>query len=147
MSNSGQKNDQGKPDLSLISLELVEAVARVREFGAKKYSRNNWKNGFKITRSCAAALRHIFSFLNGETLDPESGLSHLAHAICSLEHAIYDMQHHPDNDDRAEEAPLKTMSAGVDFRAAKDGSSSWAWEYDKDCECEACTLIGPGPKV
>lgn len=94
------KHDQGKPDLSHISYELVEAVALVRDFGAKKYSRNNWKKGFKVTRSCAAALRHIFLFLSGETNDSESGLSHLGHAVCCLEHAIYDMKHHPENDDR-----------------------------------------------
>lgn len=96
----GIKHDQNKPDLSMVSLELVTAVARVRAFGALKYSRDNWRQGFKVTRSCAAALRHIFQFLSGETYDDESGLSHLAHAVCCLEHAIYDMQHHPDNDDR-----------------------------------------------
>lgn len=84
----------------MVSYELVEQVALVRMFGAKKYSRSNWKKGFFITRSCAAALRHIFSFLRGETNDPESGLSHLAHAVCCLEHAIFDMYHHPQNDDR-----------------------------------------------
>jgi hypothetical protein len=99
----GTKLDQDKPDLSHLSLEMVEVVARVRMFGAKKYSRNNWKKGFKVTRSCAAALRHIFSFLAGETNDSESGLPHLAHAICCLEHAIYDMKHHPENDDRGEQ--------------------------------------------
>lgn len=96
----GVKYDQGKPDLSMVSYELVETVARVREFGAKKYERNNWKRGFKITRSLAAALRHIFLFLSGETNDSESGISHLGHAVCCLEHAIYDMKHHPENDDR-----------------------------------------------
>lgn len=97
---SGAKNDNGKPDLSQVSLELVTLVARVRMFGEKKYARSNWKRGFKITRSCSAALRHIFAFLSGETNDSESGLSHLGHAVCSLEHAIYDMDHHPSNDDR-----------------------------------------------
>lgn len=94
------KHDQDKVDLSHITLELVELVARVRMFGAKKYSRGNWKKGFKVTRSLAAALRHIFTFLSGETNDPESGLSHLGHAVCCIEHAIYDMKHHPENDDR-----------------------------------------------
>lgn len=94
------KYDSDKPDLSMISWELVSEVAKVRMFGAKKYARDNWKKGFKVTRSCAAALRHIFLFLSGETNDSESGLSHLAHAICCLEHAMYDMIHHPQNDDR-----------------------------------------------
>lgn len=99
---SGIKHDQGKPDYTYISMELLDEVAKVREFGARKYSKNNWKKGFKVTRSLAAALRHIFAFLSGQTNDPESGLSHLAHAVCCLEHAIYDMKHHPENDDRDE---------------------------------------------
>ncbi len=97
------KHDGGKPDFSHISYELMETVARVREFGARKYSRNNWKKGFKVTRSIAAALRHIVAFGNGQTNDPESGLTHLGHAVCCLEHAIYDMAHHPENDDRGVE--------------------------------------------
>lgn len=99
--NGGVKHDQGKPDLSMVSYDLMEEVAYVRMFGEKKYARNNWMKGFKVTRSCAAALRHIFLFLSGQTNDAESGRSHLAHAVCCLEHAIYDMRHHPENDDRA----------------------------------------------
>jgi len=97
---SALKYDEGKPDLSQISYELVAAVAKVREFGAKKYERGNWHKGFKVTRSCAAALRHIFLFLKGETNDFESGLPHLAHAVCCLEHAMHDMLYRPENDDR-----------------------------------------------
>lgn len=94
------KHDLGKSDFSQVSLELMEAVSRVRMFGEKKYSRGNWKLGFKVTRSLSASLRHIFQFLSGETNDPESGLCHLWHAACSLEHAIFDMKNHPENDDR-----------------------------------------------
>lgn len=94
------KYDAEKADLSQVSYELVNAVAQVRMFGEKKYSRDNWKKGFKITRSLAAALRHIFLFLAGQTLDTESGLPHPWHAVCCLEHVIYDMTHHPENDDR-----------------------------------------------
>jgi len=95
------KKDGGKYDPTHLTIEMVELVSRVREFGAKKYARNNFKlTGFKYTRSLAAALRHIFAFLSGEDNDPESGLSHLGHAICCLEHCIYDTKHHPENDDR-----------------------------------------------
>jgi len=96
----GQKFDQGKPDLSHISQTLVEEVARVREFGAKKYARNNWRIGFKYTRSIAAALRHLFAYNEGQDLDPESGLLHISHAICCLEHLLNDIKNHPENDDR-----------------------------------------------
>lgn len=96
------KHDDGKYDPTMLSLEMLELVSRVRMFGSNKYSRNNWKNGFKATRSLAAALRHIYAYLNGEDNDPESGLSHLGHAICSLEHEIYRSKHHPELDDRKE---------------------------------------------
>lgn len=94
------KHDEGKTDLSQISYELLEGLAKVRMFGEKKYAKDNWKKGFRITRSLSACLRHIFKFLSGETLDVESGLCHLFHAVACLEHAIWDMTYHPENDDR-----------------------------------------------
>lgn len=116
---SGVKFDNGKADLSQISFELVEEVARVRMFGEAKYARGNWKKGFKVTRSCSAALRHIFQFLTGQTNDDESGLSHLAHAVCCLEHAIYDMRHHPENDDRGADSDVSEEK----IAAASEGAS------------------------
>jgi hypothetical protein len=92
------KYDEGKPDFTYVSLEMMTALAKVREFGSKKYSRDNWKNGFKIARSLAATLRHVFARLAGQKYDPESGLDHLWHAACSLEHAIYDAANHPQNE-------------------------------------------------
>lgn len=96
----GTKHDSGKPQLSLVSLELLEGLARVRAFGSIKYGKNNYRKGFKYSRSIDAALRHIHAFNNGEDLDKESGLSHIFHAVASLEHLIYDLTHHPENDDR-----------------------------------------------
>ena len=34
-----KKQDEGKPDISMVSRELVEGLALVRMFGAKKYTR------------------------------------------------------------------------------------------------------------
>jgi hypothetical protein len=98
--SGGIKHDQGKPDLTYESLETQVLLARVREFGAKKYSRDQWKNGFSMLRSLAAAKRHIEKFLSGQTYDEESGLLELGHAMANLEHAIYDFVHRPENDDR-----------------------------------------------
>jgi hypothetical protein len=36
------------------------------------------------TRLVGAVLRHTFAWMRGESIDPESGLSHLAHAACGL---------------------------------------------------------------
>lgn len=73
----GTKHDTGKPDLSLLSPSFIFGLGAVLDFGAKKYAAHNWHKGIALSRPMAAALRHIFAFLSGEDLDPESGLSHV----------------------------------------------------------------------
>lgn len=97
------KHDQEKPDLSLFSPIWIMGVGRVLSFGAKKYSSHNWRRGFKICRCLAAALRHIFAFIGGEDLDPESGECHLDHASCMIMFARELWQTRPDLDDRYKE--------------------------------------------
>lgn len=80
----GLKFDVGKPPLSRIPREFLEQVARVLEFGANKYDWNNWRNGIQYHRLLDAAMRHLTAFADCETIDPESGLSHLAHAACCI---------------------------------------------------------------
>jgi hypothetical protein len=67
-------------------------IGKVLTFGSKKYGDHNWRKGFKWSRLLGAALRHLMAFLGGEDKDPESGLSHLAHAGCCvvflLEHEV-----------------------------------------------------------
>jgi hypothetical protein len=81
---TGQKHDGGKPPMALLSSTALFEIAKVLEFGAKKYDPWNWKGGFKWTRVASAVLRHIFQWLGGEDKDSETGLSHLAHASCGL---------------------------------------------------------------
>lgn len=78
------KNDSEKPDLSLIPRPAMEAIARALMFGEKKYHRYNYLKGMEYHRLVAAAMRHLTAWQDGETLDPESGLSHLDHATASL---------------------------------------------------------------
>ena len=86
MVNEAVKADTGKPDWSLVPFEALEGMVRVLEFGANKYSRNNWMTGggFSYRRVLTACMRHLFSYLGGEDKDPESGLSHIHHAQCNL---------------------------------------------------------------
>jgi len=53
--------------------------------GALKYGRHNWRGG-KVLASTyyAAALRHLVAWIEGEDIDPDSGLSHLTKARASL---------------------------------------------------------------
>lgn len=110
-SSGAVKHDQGKPDLTFVSYDFISGMADVRAFGAQKYSRNGWLDGFKILRSLAAALRHIFQFIWVSSWDDESGKCHLLHAACSLEHAYNDFLHHPENDDRLESVKEKPANA------------------------------------
>jgi hypothetical protein len=81
----GAKVDAGKLDLTLVPPELEEAVCRVLEFGAKKYSRDGWRTVPDAARRYFAALeRHLKAFKRGEDFDRDSGLHHLDHAACNL---------------------------------------------------------------
>src|SRR5574343_960374 len=78
------KDDDEKPMMDLIPADVTLELGRVLTYGARKYSRDNWRKGMRWTRPLAAALRHINAWQRGENLDPESGMPHLAHAIVSL---------------------------------------------------------------
>lgn len=82
--SSGVKHDGDKPMMALLSPFALEQIAAVMTFGAKKYSADNWRSGFKYSRLLSAVLRHIMAYMRGETTDPETGLSHLSHAMCGL---------------------------------------------------------------
>lgn len=84
MSTEGKKFDAGKPDFSLLPPEALTEVVEILNFGKIKYGAHNWRAGYNWSRIFAATLRHLFAWLGGEDLDPESGKSHLAHAICDL---------------------------------------------------------------
>lgn len=81
----GRKDDAGKLDWTLMPWAGLSEILRVLEFGAKKYDRDNWRKVPDAKRRyMSAALRHLIAHARGEALDPESGLSHLAHAGCCI---------------------------------------------------------------
>jgi hypothetical protein len=82
----GLKYDEDKPDYTMVTRELMDAVSRAMMYGAKKYNRDNYKlfTSADIVRFQAALLRHMMAYTSGEELDPESGLSHLDHVGSTL---------------------------------------------------------------
>ena len=94
------KHDQDKLPLHLLSTEAMNQTAAVLAFGAQKYAEHNWRNGFAWSRPLSAAMRHITAFNDGEDRDPESGLSHLAHAACCIMFLLEFEKTHPHLDDR-----------------------------------------------
>lgn len=79
------KADAGKPRLSLVPTQIIFDVARVREYGCKKYGDpENWRR-VEVERYRDAAYRHLLKYLADPTgKDEESGLSHLAHLACNV---------------------------------------------------------------
>jgi len=94
------KFDGGKLPLNLLSTEALNQTAAVLQFGAQKYAEHNWRAGFAWSRPLAAAMRHLTAFNDGEDRDPESGLSHLAHAACCIMFLLEFEKTHPHLDDR-----------------------------------------------
>lgn len=82
-STGGQKGT--KPQrYDLMPKAGLDAISEVFAFGAEKYDSHNWRKGYEWGKSYSAAMRHLTAHWDGETLDKESGLAHLAHAGCHI---------------------------------------------------------------
>lgn len=79
------KADAGKPKLSLVPRQIIFDIAKVREYGLKKYGESeSWKQ-VDIQRYRDAAFRHFMAYLDDpQGVDAESGLSHLSHLACNI---------------------------------------------------------------
>jgi len=82
--SEGRKDDQGKLPYDLIAPEALEELAKVLKFGSIKYAPRNWEKGMDWSRVYAALQRHLWAWWGGEHTDPETGFSHLSHALCCL---------------------------------------------------------------
>ena len=98
--DEGRKHDDGKLPISLLSSTALKQVAEILQYGARKYDAHNWRKGLAWSRVIDAALRHLLAFNEGEDLDKESKLSHVAHAACNLMFLLEYIETHPELDDR-----------------------------------------------
>lgn len=79
----GKKYDTGKLRWELVPKGVMSLVVKVLTNGALKYSDNNWQKVRPFReRYYGAMKRHIDAWWEGEILDPDDGVHHLAHAIC-----------------------------------------------------------------
>jgi hypothetical protein len=78
------KFDGEKVRLSLFPRDALMGIGQVLTFGAKKYSDWNWAQGMDWSRIYGATMRHLTAWFDGESKDPETGMSHLWHAGCNL---------------------------------------------------------------
>tara|TARA_R110000764_G_scaffold35204_2_gene78733 strand:+ start:12945 stop:13280 length:336 start_codon:yes stop_codon:yes gene_type:complete len=74
-----------KLPLQLLPPIFNAETAKVLAHGAEKYGEWNWREkGIKTMTYVGAIRRHLDAYLDGEDLDPESGLRHLAHIAASV---------------------------------------------------------------
>ena len=85
MRGDEKKKDHGKAMWDLLPYRQVEKIVEVLTFGASKYGPNQWQDVEDgKNRYFAAMMRHLTAWWGGETMDKESGRSHLSHAACCL---------------------------------------------------------------
>lgn len=95
--SEGQKIPSEKPLMRLLSFKGLGKIAEVMEWAAfTKYAPHNWKkikNPAERAKYIDALIRHAGEFSDGQSsfddlsfpLDPESGLTHLAHlGACAM---------------------------------------------------------------
>lgn len=81
-----KKYDSGKLEYDMFPDSVLQDIIKVMMYGAytKGYEKDNWKKCKDNTRYYNAARRHIEAYRGGEYYDVESGLPHMAHALCNL---------------------------------------------------------------
>ena len=83
--NQEVKHDGGKIRPTLVPVEIISAIAQVREYGCRKYhSSDNWRL-VEPERYCDALMRHWLHYIKDhKSKDEESGLPHLWHVACNV---------------------------------------------------------------
>lgn len=85
----GVKHDQGKLRYDLLPAFALDEAVKVLTAGAVKYNEDfnqeNWRNVPNPKRRYfGAVMRHLWAWWRGEKNDPETGISHLAHACTNV---------------------------------------------------------------
>lgn len=84
----GKKADADKPRVDLIPGHVVEWLGWALQYGSHKYGEDeanhrNWRH-VASRRLYGSVIRHLMAWEQGVIYDEESGLPHLAHALCTL---------------------------------------------------------------
>ena len=87
--NEAGRFSTGKPQWSQVDFKSLEPMVRVLEYGAKKYTKGNWKKGMPVSEICECLLRHVFALMDGEINYKESGLPIIGHIQCNAMFIAY----------------------------------------------------------
>lgn len=74
-------------------------MIEVLEYGAKKYAPFNWMKGLDNKEILESAQRHLARLMDGEEIDPETGISHVGHLMCNcMFYSYFNVVNNPKND-------------------------------------------------
>ena len=110
-----------KAPMSVVPAVVLAEIGVGMGEGALKYGPYNWrKAGVRASVYYDATMRHLIRWWEGEDIDPDSGLSHVTKAICSLVVLRDAMIDGMVNDDRAPRGEFQvSMMRALDERMAK----------------------------
>jgi hypothetical protein len=116
---SGYPDDNPKTAFGEAKVKLsdtptvgIQDMGKVFTGGAAKYGRFNWRDhAVSATVYYDAAQRHLMAWFKGEDIDPESGVSHLAHvmACCNI---LMDAENHGKLNDNRLTTGKGTLTSG-----------------------------------
>lgn len=84
LDNGMLRYNSGKIPLSLLPASYTYYAGMGLAYGAIKYNAHNWRRGGSWTKAYESMQRHMDAWREGEDIDAESGLPHLALAGCNL---------------------------------------------------------------
>jgi hypothetical protein len=83
--NPKDKIGSRKAAMSCVPPRVLAEVGIGMTEGGLKYGAYNFRSaGIRTSVYYDATLRHLMAWMEGEDIDPDSGLSHITKAICSL---------------------------------------------------------------
>ena len=96
----GLRYNDGKLRYDLVPVYWRKLLAQISTMGAEKYDDWNWAKGMKYSTPLASLQRHLAAWEEGERLDAESGLPHLAHVAWNALALAYYEEYLKGEDDR-----------------------------------------------
>jgi hypothetical protein len=81
VSATGGAKGQKSVRLHAVPREALWELGRVYAFGEEKYDDYNFRRGYNWSLSYDALIRHLTLFWDGEDVDAESKLHHMAHVV------------------------------------------------------------------
>lgn len=110
--SEGLRHNAGKNPLELVPETAIFALGKCLEAGAKKYERENWRRGLKVSSLIGCLERHMGKFKSPHIsdIDPEDQLHHIMKVMINAAFILEMLIDRPDLDDRYKSGEFRELS-------------------------------------